>query len=83
MAFKDFFDASKSMSSMRLSMFIVTVTVCAALSYLTFTAGIEIAGYLIAALGIGITGKAMQSFSEGKKQDVQDSNEADKTSSEQ
>lgn len=77
MKFRDFFDSRKSMSSMRLSMFIVTIVACAGLIYLTLTTGIEIATYLIMALGIGITGKAVQSFAEHKNnkedKDVQDS----------
>ena len=64
MQFKDFFNLNSSMSSMRLSMFIIVLVVCTCLVYLTITTGIAMAGYLVASLGIGIAGKAVQRFAE-------------------
>lgn len=70
MPFKDFFDSAKSMSSMRLSMFIIVVTVCIGLIYLTFAFGLGAGDLLIWALGLGVTGKFVQKFAENKKPDA-------------
>lgn len=66
MPFKDFFDSAKSMSSMRLSMFIIVVTVCTGLVYLTLAFGLGAGDLLIWALGIGVTGKFVQKYAEKK-----------------
>jgi len=69
MPFKDFFDSAKSMSSMRLSMFIIVVTVCTGLVYLTLAFGLGAGDLLIWALGIGVTGKFVQKYAEKKNVD--------------
>lgn len=67
MKFKDFFYENTAASSTRLNIFIIVLTTCIGLAYLTITSGIAVAEFLVLALGIGISGKAAQKFAEVKR----------------
>lgn len=64
---RELIDKKSSLSSTRASMMAIVVVVLGLLIYLTISVGIGVAEYLIWALAIGVSGKAIDAFaSRGK-----------------